>query len=384
MNIIRRAFIIGVCCLAAMAIHAKTVKTITVADGVPFTDHIAMATDATDKDLMVKFVFDEKANTLTVSVLSFRMLFVFWESTPYKSVISRRWIRTDRLPYVVTAEEGQHFRLAKPFCKTLTRPNKKHVFKKWIEYEGLQPQEKELKMLNDYIDQTFDIQNKRNNVTIRLRDVMLMDATRQKGINTRYEIGFGKDLDTEYQITIQRNPCFGLEKDIESAKKSLEAVKKSYKSLKSKYGKGTVNSEDGKKAFNELKATLAAQFQQINDSSACPDIQQCYTQYNLYADSLANMKVSIIAPEEASEKVLGAKGSEANAKIVLTNSRLLDNNPPLWLNSRDPSERQDIVTTCQSIIKDTKLIISTLPASQYKETIKVFNNAEQYFKKTCR
>ena len=384
MNIIQRAFIIGVCCLATIAIHAKTVKTVTVADGVPFTDHIAMATDATDKDLMVKFVFDEKANTLTVSVLSFRMLFVFWESTPYKGVISRRWIRTDRLPYVVTAEEGQHFRLTKPFRNSLTHPYKKHTFKKWIEYEGLQPQEKELKMLNDYIDQTFDIQNKRNNVTIRLRDVMLMDATRQKGINTRYEIGFGKDLDTEYQITIQRNPCFGLEKEIESANKSLEAVKKSYKSLKAKYGKGIVSTDDGKKAFNELKATLTAQFQQINDSSACPDIQQCYTQYNLYADSLANMKVSIAAPAESSEKVLGTKGSEANAKIVLTNSRLLDNKVALWLNSRDPLERQDIVATCQSIIKDTKLIISTLPPAHYKETIKVFNNAEQYFKKTCR
>jgi len=384
MNIIQRAFIIGACCLAAIAIHAKTVKTITVSDSVPFTDHIAMATDATDKDLMVKFVFDEKKNTLTVSVLSFRMLFVFWESTPYKGVISRRWIRTDRLPYVVTAEEGQHFRLTKPFRNSLTHPYKKHTFKKWIEYEGLQPQEKELKMLNDYIDQTFDIQNKRNNVTIRLRDVMLMDATRQKGINTRYEIGFGKDLDTEYQITIQRNPCFGLEKEIESANKSLEAVKKSYKSLKAKYGKGIVSTDDGKKAFNELKATLTAQFQQINDSSACPDIQQCYTQYNLYADSLANMKVSIAAPAESSEKVLGTKGSEANAKIVLTNSRLLDNKVALWLNSRDPLERQDIVATCQSIIKDTKLIISTLPPAHYKETIKVFNNAEQYFKKTCR
>lgn len=384
MNIIQRALIIGVCCLAAITIHAKTVKTITVSDSVPFTDHIAMATDATDKDLMVKFVFDEKKNTLTVSVLSFRMLFVFWESTPYKGVVSRRWIHTDRLPYVVTAEEGQQFRLTKPFRNSLTHPYKKHVFKKWIEYEGLQPQEKELKMLNDYIDQTFDIQNKRNNVTIRLRDVMLMDATRQKGINTRYEIGFGKDLDTEYQITIQRNPCFGLEKEIESATKSLEAIKKSYKSLKAKYGKGTVNSDEGQKAFAELKATLTAQFQQINDSSACPDIQQFYTQYNLYADSLANMKVSIAAPAESSEKVLGAKGSEANAKIVLTNSRLLDNKVALWLNSRDPLERQDIVATCQSIIKDTKLIISTLPSAQYKETIKVFNNAEQYFKKTCR
>ena len=213
---------------------------------------------------------------------------------------------------------------------------------------------------------------------------MLMDATRQKGINTQYEIGFGKDLDTEYQITIQRNPCFGLEKDMESAKKSLEAVKKSYKSLKAKYGKGIVSSEEGMKAFNDLKATLTAQFQQINDSSACPDIQQCYTQYNLYADSLTSIKVSIAAPAESSEKLLGTKGSEANAKIVLANSRLIDNKVALWLNSRDPSERQDIEETCQSIIKDTKLIISTLPAGHFKETIKVFNQAEQYFKKTCR
>jgi hypothetical protein len=384
MSIIQRAFIIGVCCLATIAIHAKTVKTITVADGTPFTDHIAMATDATDKDLMVKFVFDESANTLTISVLSYRMLFVFWESTPYKGIIRRRWIHTDRLPYVVTAEEGQHFRLTKPLRNALPQPYKKHVFKKWIEYEGLQPQEKELKMLNDYIDQTFDIQNKRNNVTIRLRDIMLMDATRQKGINTRYEIGFGKDLNTEYQITIQRNPCFGLEKEKESAQKSLEAVEKSYKSIKSKYGKGTVGSENGKKAFDELKATLTAQFQHVNDSSACPDIQRCYEQYNLYADSLASMKVSITTPVEASEKIMGSKGSEANAKIVLSNARAIDMKVAMWLNSKDPTERMDIIATCQSIIKDTRLIISTLPAAQYKEAIKLFNNAEQYFKKTCR
>ena len=384
MNILHRAFIIAACCLATITLHGKTIKTITVADGVPFTDHIAMATDATDKDLMVKFTFDESANTLTVSVLSYRMLFVFWESTPYKGVVRRRWIHTDRLPYVVTQEEGQCFRLTKPMRNSLTKPYKKHVFRKWIEYEGLQPQEKELKMLNDYIDQTFDIQNKRDSVVIRLRDIMLMDATHQKGIKTRYEIGFGKDLDTEYQITIQRNPCFGLEKDIESAQKSLEAVKKSFQSLKAKYGKGKVASENAKKAFDELKSTLATQFQQVTDSSACPILQDSYNQYNLYADSLANMKVTIVAPSEATDKIMGSKGNEANAKIILFNARLLDSKVAQWLNSRDPSERADIVSTCRNIIKDTRLIINTLPSVQWRETIKVFNEAEQYFNKICR
>jgi hypothetical protein len=96
------------------------------------------------------------------------------------------------------------------------------------------------------------------------------------------------------------------------------------------------------------------------------------------------MKVSITTPVEASEKIMGSKGSEANAKIVLSNARAIDMKVAMWLNSKDPTERMDIIATCQSIIKDTRLIISTLPAAQYKEAIKLFNNAEQYFKKTCR
>lgn len=373
----------AVCSMLAITLHGKTVKTITVADGIPFTDHIAMATDATDKDLMVKFVFDESSNTLTISVLSYRMLFVFWESTPYKGVIRRRWIHTDRLPYVVTAEEGQRFRLSKPLRNALPKPYKKHIFKKWIGYDGLQPQEKELKMLNDYIEQTFDIQNKRSNVTVTLRDIMLMEATKQKKLNTCYTIDFGKDLNTEYQITIQRNPCFGLNQEKEAAQKAKEAVKKSFNSLKQKYGDGIVSSAEAKKTFEELKSMLTAQFQHNNDSSACPVIQDYIDQYNLLADSLAAMTVNI-EMVKAQEKILGSKGNEANEKIVLSNARQIDSKVAHWLNSRDASERADIISECQSIIKDTKLIINTLSQTESNEAIRLFRHAEQYFNKTCK
>jgi len=369
----------------SVMLYGKTVKTVTVSQGQSYTDHIAMAKDATDKDIMVKFQFNEDANTLTVSVISYRTLFVFWDDTRYKNVFKGRWLRTDQLPYIATAEEGQHFRLSKALRKQLPRPRKSHIFKKWMTYEGLQPQERDIKMVNSYLEQTFDIQNKRNEVVVGLHDIMLLDVEKQSGTKTLYSIGSGADLDTEYRVTIQRNPCFGLEQETENAKKALDAVTKSLNSLKKTRGKGTVSNADAKKAFDELKAALTAQYQHNNDSSACPAIQDCIDRYNLAVDTLSSMTVSIAVPDvaKATEKVLGTKGSEKNGKIVLANAREIDRKVARWLSSRDATERADLIRECQTIINDTKLLIGSLPQSQ-NEAARLFRQAELYFKKTCR
>ena len=97
------------------------------------------------------------------------------------------------------------------------------------------------------------------------------------------------------------------------------------------------------------------------------------------------MKVRVEAPTATTvEKVLGTKGSEANGKIVLSNARLIDSKVARWLSSRDTLERADIVRECQSIIKDTQLLINGLPLDKWSETIKIFRQAEKYFNKTCR
>ena len=176
-----------------------------------------------------------------------------------------------------------------------------------------------------------------------------------------------------------------MDKEAETTKKALDAITKSYKSLKRKYGNGTVSSADGQKAFEDLKVTLTAQYQHNNDSSACPMIQDYIDNYNVLADSLASMKVRVEVPAAtAAEKVLGIKGSEANGKIILSNARQIDSKVARWLSSRDALERADIVRECQSIIKDTQLLISGLPLDKWGETIKIFRQAEKYFNKTCR
>jgi len=66
-----------VCCAFLLPLQATTVKSISVSADAPFTDHVSMRNDATDMDLMVKFVFDEAHEQLTVSLISYRSLFVF-------------------------------------------------------------------------------------------------------------------------------------------------------------------------------------------------------------------------------------------------------------------------------------------------------------------
>ena len=383
----KKLLIVIAMCLQTVLLQAQTVKNITVSQTDSYTDHLALQKDSKDMDVMVKFVFNEEMNTLTVSVISYRTLFVFWDNTRYKGVVKNRKIHLDKLPYVVNSNSSDRFRLSKAFCRSLPRPHRKYIFKKWIEMESVQPVDHEIKMVNDYIEQTFNIQGKRSSVTVSLHDLMLMDLVKQKGLSRRYEITYGKDIDTKYQVFIQRNPCFGLDEEVSAANNSLAAIRKSFSAFKKSYGNGKVNDEGGMKTFKELQATLAAQFPKNDNSSPCPDIQQARDQYNLLADSIQDMKVSISASvSDALGAVGGEEGRALNAKLILANAHQLDNTVARWLVSKDEMEREDLVTQCRDIIKDTSVMIGSGRARTQEEqnAVALFRKAEQYFYKVCR
>lgn len=367
----------------------QTAKAITISQEEPYTDNIMLTNDVKDKDLMVKFVFNEDKNTLTVSLISYRRLFVFWDDTRYKGTFSGSGkLHIDRLPYVITSNADDRFRLSKSYRKSLPKPRKQYIFKKWIEYEGLQPVDKERNMVNDYIEQTFDIQNKRTNVVVRLRDILLMDQTGEKGKSKRYELSNGKDLNTEYQITIQRNPCFGTEEEMAAVSKSLTGIMGSYKNFKKKYGKGRVGTEEALKLFKEMKSVLTTQFTKDTIVSQCPDIQKLRDQYNLIVDSINGIDVKMESANilEASGAIMGAKGRVMNTKIILSNARQLDQNVARWLRSNDQVEREDLKMQCMGIIKDTNLIINSGggQTAEERNAINIFRQAEKYFNKSCK
>ena len=357
------------------------VRDITVSQDQPYTDHVSMEGDATDKDIMVKFVFDEAANQLTVSLISYRMIFVFREDVRYKPLIKGRTIRPDQLPYVVAFDPSDKFRISKLFKSTVPKPRKQYVFHRWIDYERLQPAPQEYSMVNDYISQTFDIQNKSNSVVVKLRDVMLMNDI-SKHLNKRqYEIGFGRDLYTEYRVNIQRNPCFGMEENIASAKAALEGISKSFHSMKEKYGSGTVTSEDLMTVFKELQNTLKKQYPRKDTLTSCPDLQQIFEKYNMYADSIARMKCKLV--DTSAEKGMLSNG--VSERMLLSKARVIDSSVARWLLSADPLERRDIIKNIDNIIKTMNEDIKSqgVYTKEQRDALSVFREAERYYRNNC-
>lgn len=361
---------------------AQTVRNVSVSQEQAFTDHISLDDHSIDKEIMVKFVFDEAANQLTVSLISYRNVFVFRENTRFKPTIKGRTIRPDMLPYVVTFDPTEKYCLSKLFKSTVPKPRSQYVFHRWIDYEGLQPAPQEYAMVNDYITQTFDILNKRSSVVVRLRDVLLMDDISKKPNKKKYEIPFGRDLYMEYHVDIQRNPCFGMDEEITSATTALEGIRKSYGNLHNKYPNGTTSSQESLKVFQELKDLLVKQFPPKDVQTACPDLQQLYSDYNACVDSIANMKV-VVAFSGGSG---GGSAVGVNAKSLLSKARQIDSAVARWLLSNDPIERRDIVLQCEGIIKDVNASVKSagVYSEEQRQALSVFRGAEQYFRKNCQ
>lgn len=372
--------------LVAYSLSAQTIKTVTVSQKDPFTDHVTMLEDAKDKDLMVKFVFDEAANTLTVRLISYRTLFVFREDVRYKPLIKGRTIRPDMLPYVVTYDPKEKYRISKLFKSTVPRPRKRYVFKRWIDYEGIQPVPQEYTMVNDYVEQVFDILGKRSQVTLTLHDVMLMERLETKsGKPGKYEIPFGRELNLQYNVVIERNPCFGLDEDVAAAKAAYESVAKGYASLKEKFSTGKVTSQESLDVFEQMKGLLQEQYPAKYISSPCPDIQESWDKYNQVVDSIFSMRCIVTGTTEGSG-VGGAIGGGVDAKYLLSKTRQLDASVARWLVSNDAIERRDLIQRCESIIQDVKSSVAEkgVYTAEQQRAMSVFREAEAYYKNKCK
>ncbi len=376
---IRKTSLLLAALTVSSLLSAQMVKEITVSQENSYTDHISLKEDSRDMDLMVKFVFNEEANTLTVSLISYRSLFVFWDQVRYKPTFRCRTLRPKMLPYVVESDPDDRFRVSKVFKWSIPKPRKKYVFNRWNSYEGLQPTPQDYKIMNDYINQTFDILNKRDQVSVTLRDVFVMEHTDVRD----YEIFFGKDLYTQYQVTIERDPCFGKDDDIKSAQDAEKSIAAAYASFNDKYGSGKVTSNESLQLFLEMQDLLIKQYPRKETQSDCPDIQAAYDSYNQYVESISRMRCVVVtaAPAGAANGLAGIL-----PKTLLLKARQIDQIVARWMNSRDIMERRDLVKQGDKLAKEGEADISSQGAytTEQKQAVNVFREAVRYFNKTCK
>ncbi len=372
---------------------AQTTKDITVSEDNPYTDHLSLKDDSKDMDLMVKFVFNDANNTLSVFLISYRDLFVFMTDTPYKQAISGRKIKPNKLPFVVNTEPGVTYLLDKDYEKSFAKPRKKHVFKRWIEYSGLQPVPKEYKMVNDFVQQDLTIMNNADAVTITLHDVMMLDQQPNSNpIKKKYNVVWGKNLNVTYHIYLDRNPCFGKEEEIQAARKSLESIRAGYKNITDRFGSGIVSDGESLANFREMKKLLVGQYPVKTGKSSCPYLQSTWDAYNEYVDSINNLKCRIRSAVSGSKGSGNGSGGVAvpkdgvNSGYILTQARRIDNAVSRWLVSKDMTERSDLKKQCQEIINVVKSTVAQkgLINESQKNAMGIFNQAAKYYYTICK
>jgi hypothetical protein len=342
---------------------------------------LTLSQDARDKDLMVKFIFNEGENTLTVSLISYRSLFVFWDQVRYKPAVWNGKLRPQLLPYVTEGNPATKIKLSRKFKRSIPLPRNNHVFNRWITVEGMQPVPTPYKLVNDIIEQKFDITGKRDMVKVTLRDILLMDKLPTRvGKAERYEITFSNDLNMQYQVLISRDPCFGMDEDVAAAQNAAASAKKGADAIKNRFGTGLVANKELLAIFEEMKNLFVQQFPTHEGTSNCPAVNQAWEDYNRTVSEITALECEVSLTGTA-----GVGGDGVNARMLLTKARQLDNMVSRWMLTNDVIERRDIIAKGEAVIQEVDALVSQqgIKTDEQRRALDVFRQAQQFFKTNC-
>lgn len=366
-------------------LRAQTLKNIYLSDGKPHTDHIAERGAAQELDLIVEIDFDEPNNALNVSLLSYRQLFVFRDPVIYRSAIKWQKLLPERLPYVIEGEPKTKYKVKKELRKIIKPEDKKrrkYKFSEWASSESLSAKTTDYKMVNDYIDQAFDITSKDDYIELKLNDIIMMrPKEKQSHRVTKYELFYMRNLDRRYAIKLMRNPCLGREKEIEDTTTQLTALQGNLAKLDSLHGaKGISSSRDSVTLFNQIKSTVQSQStpMQLDSINGCPDLEKIKREYNDSLDKIKQMECYYVAPYGTAQ--------QADANHILSESCRIDELVSTWQTTSDLAEKGDAYVECQKLISsmDSYLKNRDTNTTAARNAVVLYKRARAMFYRICK
>lgn len=362
-------------------VNAQMSSTVFVSGTEGCTSSISLSNDSRDMDVIVKFSFDEGTNTISMSLVSYRGLFVFRESARYSKIFRMGKLDLSRLPYETGSSAGSVFHSTRGFRSSLRKPVASYVFNRWVDVEGMQPVAGEFPLFSDRLDQSFVVNGSRVVVSLTLRDIALVDPARKEG---HYNFVYDRDLSKRFDIVILRDGCFGKEEEIKASEEAVGAIRAAYDSLKVRFPGGLASSKESLDIFGKMKALLGSRFVRKDAESACACISDNLARYNAYVDSIATMEVKL--PEAAPVSKPKEASPGINPDSMLSRARKIDMAVSRWMASKDVAERKDIVKSCRGLIAAGKeeIRVKGVYTQAQKNARDAFYNAEAHFNRTCK
>lgn len=370
-----KIIILFVMLLSALSAKAQQAGVQKLSAEQSITDHIDIQTSRGDNvGMIVKILFLENENAVSVSLISYHTIFALWSDTRYRSAVN--WFSRlipHKLPFANECNERARFKVsssAKKDMKLYTKCRRKYVMRQTLRATGAFPLETPVKIVNDVIEQKFLINgDTTNHISISLGDILFME--RKKSKKEKYRIFAYSKLDKEYKIELERDYCLNREGDIEVATTAFNALRSSLSSLKEmKLNTSISNTVEKKELFDKLKDIAVKQFPKNTKKDKCLVIQDLYVRYNALVDSLQNIDIAV-----------EVKSNIADDKYIRDRTRQLDKCMSVMQCSTDFAECLQMKKECEDIISEVNLYIASTEIINDKtvRAIEMFYNAEKVF-----
>lgn len=381
---------------------APQVKVFTLLPGEPHTDSLSLATSDGSSDVTITFTYDQAESALKVVMESDKILHVFRRDAVYKDII-REWLlfkhrrlNVFKLPYEVESPADADYKISKAMKRSFgsRKARRDYMFHQWDDVTPFkQINTGKFSMLNDRIEQTYKVEEGVDNFSFTLRDVMVLTHNPKKPKKyNNYLIENLKDFNIHYMVVLMKDPCYGMENEIEEGNKACEELKTELEKLNTSFPDGVAQSVDQLKNFQTMRNTLLKKYSRKDMESPCENLQKSWNEYNALVDSLTSMTCNLsseLAERAAnSEMVLGLDGRTAgiDALGLLFKARQIDELVNAWKVTRNRKDRGAYKQQCEKIISDAeKQVVGKYAVTkEQKDAVNTITKAIEYFNNTCK
>lgn len=355
-----------------------------------YSETLRLAPDTTEHDLTLTFSLDSSCSTLTVSISSKKNeLFVFYRDVTYGDVFSCcRKLKTEKLPYKVSADPSVKFRMAKKLYKTLPGKRRKYQFHQWIQYENMELIPTAFLMMSDTITQKFKLDANTTKASITLRDIFVLEhngATPSQW--NKMQIVTRKDFNTQYTIEIKNDPCYGEDSLIQSITSAHSQLSTLLTQLIVSFPDGKTTSTDLLEYFHNQRSTILRQYPKRAINTSCPELQNRLDQYNRCVDSILGLQCHLsVEAKESIVAIQTAASKRIDPNDILFKARKIDELVALMQLAKTSSERINYKQQCEKIIKETnnQIVGKAISNDEERRALEVFQQASNYFRKNCK
>lgn len=386
-------------------VQQTTKSAIVKADSV-YEDKFEIPFDDKGVQFTVHISFYEETNQMLLSLIGTRKLFVFRKDTKYKDVFKHplfasRKLRPERLKYSVLVQPRTTYRLPKVTYHDFIKPRKKHLFNQWLENlsDNIKPIEPSPTSLNsvetalvyDSLVQRFDVDPDAKQLSFTLRNILIADLKddgvpveqlqKFKKKHQRYNLVCDKDLKLTYNVTLQRNPCFGSSETLDSVNNRIQKIIAAYKALKDACPTGTVLTKQELGIFQQHRDYMLSRYPKAEETHDCPAVQDALNKYNNYVDSIKQVPC-VYVPETSTDTPTGTISLGCRPDVLLAAAHTLDNTVAKILASKDAMEIRDLRASGREVMRtiNNSILERGIINDEQHKALAAYRRAEAYFK----